>query len=236
VRRPEALEIVDLAARLLGPLREEVVFVGGSVLGFLVTAPGSRKPRLTDDADVIVEATTKIQYHGVEERLRNLGFQHDQYGPICRFLQGGLVLDVMPVEESVLGFSNRWYPLCFTNWQWRSTSSGLRVKVIISPCFLACKFDAFSSPGREGAGDYLASRDFEDIVSVIEGCSELEEEILGCPPEIKQYLSEQARTLLAEREILFWIEGCLDPDTESQARADFVMSRLALLAGLSASS
>lgn len=101
MRSPEALEIVDLAAKLLGPLREEVVFVGGSILGFLVTEPGSRKPRLTDGADVIVEATTKVECHLVEEKLRSLGFQHDQFGPICRFLQGGLVLDVMPIEESV---------------------------------------------------------------------------------------------------------------------------------------
>lgn len=139
-------------------------------------------------------------------------------------------MDVMPVEESVLGFSNRWYPLCFSNWQWRSTPSGQKVRVITSPGFLACKFYAFSSPGREGAGDYLASRDFEDIVSVLEGCIDLDEDILVCPPETRKYLSEQAKTLLRERELPFWIEGCLDPDPKSQARADFVLSRLSRLA------
>lgn len=53
---------------------------------------------MTEDADVIVEAATKVEYHAVEQRLRDLGFQHDLYGPICRFLHSGLVLDVMPVS------------------------------------------------------------------------------------------------------------------------------------------
>lgn len=72
--------------------------MGGAILGFLITEPGARRPRMTEDADVIVEAATKVEYHAVEQRLRDLGFQHDLYGPICRFLHSGLVLDVMPVS------------------------------------------------------------------------------------------------------------------------------------------
>lgn len=65
---------------------------------------------------------------------------------------------------------------------------------------------------------------------MLEGCSELEDEMLACPPEIRQYLSDQASALLAERDIVFMIEGCLDPDPESQSRADIVMARLSSLA------
>lgn len=187
---------------------------------------------MTEDADVIVEAATEVEYHAVEQRLRDLGFQHDLYGPICRFLHSGLVLDVMPVSEEVLGFSNQWYPLCLTDWRYRSTPEGRRVRVISSPCFLACKLDAFRSPGREGAGDPLLSRDFEDVVSVLDGCAELEAEILSCPHEITCYLAAQAQLLLADREIHFSIECCLDPDPQSQSRSAHVLDRLAWLASL----
>lgn len=46
-------------ARALGPLRDEAVFVGGSVVGLLMTDPAAQRIRPTDDIDLIVEITAR---------------------------------------------------------------------------------------------------------------------------------------------------------------------------------
>ena len=45
------------------------------------------------------------------ERLRTLGFSEDasEGAPVCRRVQRNAVLDVMPLDEKILGFSNQWY-------------------------------------------------------------------------------------------------------------------------------
>jgi hypothetical protein len=45
-------------ARALGPLRGEVVLVGGQVAELLVTDPAAVRVRPTDDVDVICEVAT----------------------------------------------------------------------------------------------------------------------------------------------------------------------------------
>jgi hypothetical protein len=50
--------VTDLleVAQTLGPIRQDVVFTGGSMLPLLL--PSSSNPRHTDDVDCIVEVTT----------------------------------------------------------------------------------------------------------------------------------------------------------------------------------
>ncbi len=105
------VEMLVRAARALGDLRDEVVFVGGAVVDLFITDPAAPHPRFTEDVDVVVEVTTHGAWSRLGERLRSLGFREDQRegAPICRWRFGDLAMDVMPVLERVLGFSNRWY-------------------------------------------------------------------------------------------------------------------------------
>ena len=74
----ESLELALFhAAERLGPVRDEVVFVGGAVRGLLVTDTGAAGGRPTDDVDVIVEVSALAGYHELESRLRRVGFKHD---------------------------------------------------------------------------------------------------------------------------------------------------------------
>jgi hypothetical protein len=61
--------------------------------------------------DVIVEVASYSQYAKLSKRLRKLGFSEDssEGAPICRWASEGMLLDVMPTDEKILGFSNRWY-------------------------------------------------------------------------------------------------------------------------------
>lgn len=109
---PNRVALVEVA-RLLAPLLPEIAFVGGQVAGLLVTDPAATGIRPTYDVDVLVAATTRLEYYKIEKRLTALGLKHDmsEDSILCRWLTpGGHQIDVMPTEEGVLGFSNRWYP------------------------------------------------------------------------------------------------------------------------------
>jgi hypothetical protein len=104
------LVLLESIAAALGPLRERFVFVGGCTTGMLVTDVAAAPVRATRDVDVIVEVLTLADYHALERELEKAGFSHDRSpeAPICRWIVGTSLLDVMPTDERVLGFANRW--------------------------------------------------------------------------------------------------------------------------------
>jgi len=110
MRRPDPAQLVAVAT-LLRPLLDELVFVGGAVTSLLVTDEGAGLPRTTLDVDAIAEITSYAEYTTFSERLRALGFSEDirEGAPLCRWVKKTTILDVMPLDEKVLGFSNRWY-------------------------------------------------------------------------------------------------------------------------------
>jgi hypothetical protein len=58
-----------------------------------------------------------------------------------------------------------------------------------------------------GTMDFQASHDLEDFVAVIEGRNTLLQEIAESPQELRRYLAEAARTLLAEPRFLDVLPG-----------------------------
>ena len=58
----------------------------------------------------IVDVVSHVEYHKFGKELRKLGFREDIDGPICRWLLDSntatLKLDVMPIDDEILGFSN----------------------------------------------------------------------------------------------------------------------------------
>jgi hypothetical protein len=100
------------AAEKLGPLLDQIVFVGGCAAGLLITDPGAAPVRPTVDVDAIVEIASYAELMALDLRLRQLGFEqpHEEGTPLCRWVQGDVILDLMPTDSTILGFSNRWYP------------------------------------------------------------------------------------------------------------------------------
>src|SRR3954468_10374347 len=107
--RNENLGLLLRCARALEDLREDLVFVGGCATGLLITDPAAADVRITRDVDVIAEVASRVEYYALEERIRALGFRDDP-DVICRWSRSGIVLDVMPPDPHILGFSNPWYP------------------------------------------------------------------------------------------------------------------------------
>lgn len=109
-RKYQYIDKIVLAAQLLGDMAEEVVFVGGAAAGLLVNDPAITDVRPTLDIDVVVEVATRGEYYHIEERLREKGFEQSlEEDVICRWQNDTLLLDVMPTDPDILGFSNKWY-------------------------------------------------------------------------------------------------------------------------------
>jgi hypothetical protein len=105
------IDMLERAAFALGSFKDKVVFLGGSVVGLLLTDPAAPSPRATGDVGVIVPVGSLIDYDSVRVKMEQLRFAQDmESSVICRWKGHGLIVDVMPTEGHVLGFSNQWYP------------------------------------------------------------------------------------------------------------------------------
>ena len=223
--------IIDVAKRL-GDMRNRVVFVGGCATGLFITDPAMPETRATQDVDVIVEVASRTEYYKLENELRNKGFRQDvsENAPICRWLIDNIKVDVMPTQEEILGFSNRWYLPAIHGANRLEIEKDLIIQLVSPPYFLATKFEAFN--GR-GGGDYMASHDMEDIITVLDGRPGIVAEIRASSDDLKVFLSATFRMLLANKKFLSAIPGHLLPDRSSQARLPLLIKRLGEIAEMS---
>ena len=222
--------LISHVARRLGELNTSVVFVGGIVTDLLVTRIPSPLPRATKDVDLIVSATTYIEYSQFEERIRDLGFTHDKTpgAPSCRWVVDGLLVDTMPINPDVLGFANRWYSEAVRSAADVTLADDLKIRMITAPVFIATKLEAFA--GR-GLGNYQDSSDVEDIITVLDGRAEIVEEVAVAQDDLRKYIAEQFARLLTNKEFLYSISAHLMPDAASQAREDIVTKRMRQIIG-----
>jgi hypothetical protein len=172
--------------------------------------------------------TSYAKYAALSERLRALGLAEDTTpgAPLCRWRHGGLIVDVMPVDERILGFSNRWYPAAIETAQ-RFDIAGHDVRVVTPALFIATKLEAFH--GR-GGHDVVASHDLEDIIAVVDGRSEIVEDVAAASTDVQAYIGAQIRALLDDRDFTEALAGFLLPDPASQARRGLLEGRLRAMA------
>lgn len=218
--------MIEAAVRSLGTLCDHVVFVGGSTTGLLITENARPQARATQDVDVIVELASLPAYYELEKELRSRGFRSDTE-VICRWHVGQLIFDVIPTRDVGLGFENRWYPLAAQRAEQRRLPSGAIIRVVTPPLFISTKLEAFYDRGN---GDYGASHDMEDIITVIDGRAELIDEIEAADPEVRSYLKEEFDDLLATPEFVDSLSWHLPGDAVNQARLPELIRRLRAIA------
>jgi hypothetical protein len=225
------LELLAEAAGLLKPLLDELVFVGGSTTALLITDKAAAEVRPTYDVDAIAEISSYAAYAEFSERLRRCGFTEDisEGAPICRWRQMKTILDVMPLDERILGFSNRWYKSAMDSAVVHELEPDLRVRVVTPVYFSATKLEAFAGRGKH---DYQSSHDLEDLMAVVDGRPDLAEEIHSGPEDVRAFVAAEIRKLLATREFLDALPGYLLPDHASQARVSILLGRLKKIAAL----
>lgn len=219
------LPLLESVVLALGTRHERFVFVGGCATGLLVTDVAAAPVRATQDVDVIVEVLTMADYYALEREQERAGFSHDRSpeAPVCRWVVGIGLLDVMPTDERVLGFGNRWFSEAIRTAESVRLPSGRAIRLVTPPLFLATKLEAFRVRGGQ---DFIASPDIEDIVAVLDGWPELLGDVQASSPLLRAYIANEVGALMQNAAFLQAIPGHLAGDEASQARAPLIRERL----------
>lgn len=228
----EQLVALRAVARALGNLNREVVYVGGITAGLLVTDSGAPTVRATNDVDLVLEVASTTEYQTkLRKQLVRRGFREDsrEGAPLCRWLLGSIVVDVMPIRPGVLGFSNEWYEharVTAHSITLPGDSDGIvSLRVIAAPAFVATKLVAWKDRGK---GDLLHS-DIEDVIAVVDGRPALLSEIEMEKPELRRFLAGAVHELLTNG-LEDQLAGHLEGDRASQGRAPMVLATLRRIA------
>ncbi len=199
-------ELLTLVAQAMKDLRDQVVFIGGITTFAYLDSPVALEVRPTEDVDCTVEVTNLLAYKQLETKLMSLGFKHDtsRGAPTCRWTIYGVKVDVMPTEEKILGFSNRWYPRGIANKIAYTLKSTEVIYLFSLPYFIASKLEAYHSRGH---GDPRTSTDIEDILLILDGAKTVEHAILKASPEIQMFLGQSFSGLFKTNLFNETIEG-----------------------------
>jgi hypothetical protein len=222
---------LELAAELLGPLLDDLVFVGGATVHLWLTEPEAPPSRATDDVDVICEVASRARYYRLGERLRERGFQEAADASVlCRWrsVEPRLVLDVMPTDPDILGFSNPWYGEAIASAATVALDSGAEIRAVRPVPLIATKLCAWKGRGK---GDLLRSLDVHDVITVIDGRPELGGELEAAAAEVCSYVQRGLAELTAEPYFEYAVEGATATYGPVAAeRARVVRGRLEALA------
>lgn len=188
-----------VVATALGELNNDVVYVGGATLSLYVPSIQTTHTRPTDDVDVLVELTTYGAYGHLYDRLTLKGFQQSNEDEvICRFRLQGFIVDIMPTQDIGMGSSNRWYQDGFKVSVWYEIKPEISIRILPSAYFLATKLEAYFSRGYQ---DPYASKDMEDIVFLIDNCSDLSGSIRQSDYALQRHLADYAQQLNLNRNL-----------------------------------
>jgi predicted nucleotidyltransferase len=188
----------------LGNLKDDFVFVGGATVS-LYADRMAEEVRPTDDIDILVELWSRKDYAILEDKLRQLGFVNDTSAKfIGRYIIQGVVVDLMPTLEDILGFSNIWYGAGFKAAIEYRIDEFHTVKIFPSPYFIASKIEAFKNRGEN---DGRTSSDFEDIIFVLENRNSVWDEMNETDSSLKDYLKKEFTTLLQNQYLEEWIDA-----------------------------
>ena len=183
--------------------------------------------RPTDDVDILTEILNYADYARIDEKLRSKGFSNDaESGIICRYKAKGVIIDVMPTDDKILGFSNKWYPDGYSTAISYALDDKHIIKIFQPEYFLASKLEAFK---KRGNNDGRTSTDFEDIVYILNNRSSIWKEFNNASAKVKSYLQTEFSVLLENKYIDEWISANLE--FSEQKRVGYIIGSLLELVG-----
>lgn len=223
--------LLTVAKSLPEELKDHVVFLGGSVVSLLITDQAFSGIRPTRDVDMIVDSSTRSSFHTIEETLRNAGFRQvldDDPPVICRWRINSVIVDLMPCDESILGFSNKWYKEAVKNFTVINLA-GTDVRIVSAPYFIATKIEAFLGRGNN---DFLGSADLEDIITILDGRSEIVSEIKAADKKLQTHIAKNFSDWLQSKDFINVLPGLIAPDSTSQDRFNMIVDKIMTVAAL----
>lgn len=185
------LGIVKKVAKALDDLNDQVAYVGGATVSLYADDPAADDVRPTMDIDIVLHILSFSELTSIQEKLSQKGIYPDPESKIvCRFKYDDVLIDVMSIKEVGWAPSNIWFEPGFKNLIPFQVED-ITIQIFPVSYFLATKFAAFHDRG----GDPRTSKDFEDIVYVLDNRLNLVEEILGAPEDVRSYLAFELHEL-----------------------------------------
>lgn len=216
-------QMILMVAQALGDqLLPQVAFVGGCTTGLLITDDMTKESvRYTDDVDLIISVIGYTGWYKFSEQLVERGFRISMEDDVnFRFRLGELQVDFMPDDANALGFTNRWYKDALKTAETYAISDKINIRLVTPIYFLATKFEAFKGRGKN---DLLSSRDIEDILNVIDGRAELQQEFIDAEDHVKDYLLNEFKNLLLSPDIQYLIQSTAGND---KGRTQLIFERI----------
>ena len=124
-------------------------------------------------------------------------------------------LDAMPAAPRSSA-SRTWQAAALPHAVKQDLPSGTTIRVASPPYLLAMKLEAFRGRGK---GDFIASRDFEDIVTLLDRRPELIAELRSADAELRGFVAGEMQRLLGKAGFPDGVAAALPPDAASQGRA-----------------
>lgn len=226
--------MLQAVADALGPeLLPQMAFVGGCTTALLITDPVTREGvRFTEDVDLIVHVMGYRGWHALLNQLRPKGFtESPQDNVTCRLRlkrQGhsDLIVDFMPDDAAILGFTNRWYTDALGSAMDYQLATGASIRVVSPPYFAGTKLEAFVGRGNQ---DPLASRDIEDLLNLVDGRDTLLNEIQLAAQPLQTYIAEQFTQLLANPDFAYCVQSTARGNAD---REEIIFQRWEAIAAL----
>lgn len=223
-RATSNLRMLEFVARKLGELNDEVVYLGGCTTALFINDPLSLDVRPTLDVDCIIDVLSLGQYYNFEEKLKEKGFHRSMQDDVtCRWHYDDIILDVMPTDETILGWGNEWYKKAIQHAVDHQIADDMTIKSVTAPYFLATKFEAFKSRGNY---DFLGSHDFEDIITVIAGCVDIGEQVEASSDDLKNHLRLTFKELLKNDQFMQSLPGHVSDGPVTMQRVQTVIERI----------
>jgi len=128
----------------------ELVFVGGCATALLITDSAAADVRPTFDVDAIAEITSYANTINFPRGSRSSAFKktREKGAPLCRWRQKATMLDVMPLDAKILGFSNTWYRPAMDHAEERELENGLKIRLVAPVYFCASKLEVLRGAVR----------------------------------------------------------------------------------------
>lgn len=216
--------MLEFVAEKLGPLNEEVIYLGGCTTALFITDPLSLDVRPTKDVDCIVDLVSLSQYYQFGKKLSKQGFKQSiDESVICRWYYNEVILDVMPIDENILKFGNRWYKEAIEHAITHKLNDDLIIRSITAPYLLATKIEAFNTRGNR---DFLGSHDFEDIITVLAGRIEIADEIALSKENLRVELKQFFAEIIDDENFLTALPGHLNDGSITIQRLQTVQNRI----------
>ena len=203
VRVKQNNEALYQAATLLKDLNEHVVYVGGRIVGLLITDLIEDDVRPTYDIDVALDlgGTDVVAHYSLQKKLESLGFKPD--GTVnCRYVLDDFMIDIMYTDGVLQGINSNWYQAGFDN-ALAVQIKDKKIKILNAVYFIATKLEAFTDRAYK-SNDYWDCKDLEDIINVINGRPELLVEIMNSPKDVVQFISGYFKKLIEDPK---WLEA-----------------------------